>query len=210
MNTLALMGTGAGLGAMSGINLYLTTLVTGVAVHFNLLQLSDKYHDLALLGSPWIIGAAATLYLIEFCADKMPWLDSVWDAAHTFIRPVGAAILGLKAFGSLSPEMGAIGALLAGGFGLTTHAAKASTRVIANASPEPFSNIALSVGEDIIVLGGVATAFIFPTVALVCAAVLVVGIWVILPKMWRMAKKAKATIKARLLGKQRSLVEVSA
>ena len=203
MQTLEHLGLALGLASLSGLNLYLTTLIAGSLVHFNLLHLGDKHHELAVLGNPWIMGIAAVLYFIEFFADKVPWLDSLWDSVHTFIRPVGGTLLAMTALGDLSPEMQVVAGLLAGGAALTTHGAKAGTRLIANHSPEPVSNIALSVGEDVAVVGGSALAFLLPAAALIVFSALLVVIWLVFPKVWRVLRKSWIQIRERLAGTPR-------
>ena len=198
MDPLTLLGTVTGLGTLAGVNLYLTTLLAGTAIHFNLLHLADKFDSLAVLGTPWVLGVASVLYIIEFVADKIPGLDSVWDGLHTIIRPAGAAILGFKAMGDVSPALEVIGALAAGGFGLTTHTAKTATRLVANTSPEPFSNLLLSLGEDVGVTGGVALIFLYPTVTLIACITLLVALWIVLPKIFRKLGGLLNVIKAKI------------
>ena len=198
MDVLSMLGTAVGLGTLSGLNLYLTTLLTGSAIHFNLLHVAEKYESLAVLGNPWVMGVAAALYLVEFSADKIPWLDSIWDGVHTVIRPAGACVLAFKTMGDVSPSLEVIGALAAGGFSLTTHTAKAATRLVANTSPEPVSNILLSLGEDAAVTGGIVLMFLFPTLALITCTVLVVGLWIVLPKLFRKLGGFMSVIKAKL------------
>ncbi len=206
MLTLEHLGLALGLASMSGVNLYLTTLIAGVLVHFNLLHLADKYHDLAVLGHPWIIGVAGVLYLVEFFADKVPWLDSAWDAVHTFVRPVGGTLLAMQALGDMPPHMQVVAGLLAGGAALTTHGAKAGTRLIANHSPEPVSNIALSLGEDAAVVGGSALVYLMPAAALVVFTALLVVIWIIFPKLWRILRKSWMILHEKFSNRPSSVV----
>ncbi len=188
MSILEQLGLALGLASLAGINLYLTVFLAGTLVHFNLLHLADKYQDLATLGHPWVIGVAGALYLIEFFADKVPWLDSLWDGVHTFIRPVGGTLLALQALGDTAPHMQVIAGLLAGGAALTTHSAKAGTRLLVNHSPEPASNVALSVTEDVAVVGGSFLALLHPVVALAVFAILLVVLWILLPKLYRLLR----------------------
>lgn len=198
MDPITLLGTVTGIGTFAGVNLYLTTLLAGIAIHFNLVHLAEKHESLAILGTPWVLVAAAVLYVVEFVADKIPGLDSVWDGFHTIIRPVGAAILGFKAMGDVSPEFEIIGALAAGGFGLTTHTAKSATRLIANTSPEPVSNILLSLGEDVGVVGGVTLMFLYPTLTLIVCTALLVVLWIVLPKIFQKMGGFLKVIKAKV------------
>src|SRR3954468_6842946 len=166
MQRLDLLSVALGLAALAGVNLYLTVFATGLAIHFHWITLAPQYQSLEVLGNSWIISIAGVLYLLEFFADKIPWVDSIWDAVHTLIRPIGGALLAIQVLGHPSPAFTVIVALLAGGTSLITHTAKSGTRLASNASPEPFSNIALSVGEDIAVVGGLALIHYNPLLAL--------------------------------------------
>jgi hypothetical protein len=164
---LDLLAVALGLAALAGINLYLTVFVTGLAIHFHWITLAPQYQSLEVLGNPWILAVAGILYFLEFFADKIPWVDSIWDAVHTVIRPIGGALLAIQVLGHPSPAFTVIVALLAGGTSLIAHTAKAATRLASNTSPEPFSNIGLSLGEDAAVLGGLALVHFNPLLALV-------------------------------------------
>lgn len=166
MDELKLLGVGLGLACLAGVNLYLTVFVTGLAIHQHWILLSPQYQSLAVLGDPLILWISGALYILEFFADKIPWIDSAWDAVHTIIRPIGGALLATRVLGQTSPTFDVIVALLAGGASLITHSAKASTRLVTNTSPEPFSNIALSVAEDVAVVGGLALIHLNPLLAL--------------------------------------------
>ena len=190
MDKLNLIGVALGLAALAGVNLYLTVFATGLAIHFHWIALSPEYQSLEVLANPWIISIAGVLYLLEFLADKVPWLDSVWDAVHTVIRPIGGALLAIQLLGHPSPAYTVIVALLAGGTTLLTHTAKAATRLTANTSPEPFSNIGLSLGEDVAVLGGLALIYHNPILALSIFAVAIAAFFYFAPKIFR-AMKAK-------------------
>src|SRR6516225_10047356 len=148
MNPLATLGLGMGSAWLSGFNLYATVLTLGLLQRFHLVTLPG---DLEFLSRGWVLGVAAALYLIEFIADKIPVVDSVWDAIHTFIRIPAGAILAASAFAHFDPAIRFTALLLGGGVALGAHGTKAATRAGANLSPEPFSNIALSVVEDVIV-----------------------------------------------------------
>jgi hypothetical protein len=148
---------------LSGFNLYATVLTLGLLQHFRLVELPG---DLVLLSRWWVIGAAGFLYLVEFLADKIPVVDSAWDAIHTFIRVPAGAVLAASAFAHFNPAV-RVAALLAGGtLALGSHGTKASVRVAANASPEPFSNIFLSVLEDVFTIALAALAAFHPLVIL--------------------------------------------
>ena len=185
MDVLQTLSVALGLAALAGVNLYLTVLVTGLAAHFGWVAFPPQLATLEVLGDPWVMGVAGTLYVLEFFADKIPWVDSANDAVHTLIRPVGGALIAVLALGEANPTMKVIAALLAGGVALTAHATKASTRLVANSSPEPFSNIGLSLGGDALVLGGLGLIAWNPIVALVVTIVTLSVIWCFLPRLLR-------------------------
>src|SRR6266542_3749587 len=167
MEKLDLLAVALGLACLAGINLYLTVFATGLAIHFHWITLAPAYQSLEVLGNPVIVTIAGILYFLEFFADKIPWFDSAWDAVHTVIRPIGGALLAIQVLGHPSPAFTVIVALLAGGTSLIAHTAKAATRLATNTSPEPFSNIGLSLGEDAAVLGGLALVHFNPLLALI-------------------------------------------
>ena len=144
MEVLETLAVALSLGTLAGVNLYLTVLVTGLALHFHWVRLPSQLAGLEVLGHPTILCIAAALYAIEFCADKIPWVDTAWDAIHTLIRPIGAAALAVATMGDAHPAFEVVAALLAGGMAFSSHTAKAGTRLAANTSPEPLTNIALS------------------------------------------------------------------
>jgi hypothetical protein len=187
---LDLLAVALGLAALAGVNLYLTVFATGLAIHFHWITLAPQYQSLEVLGNPWIITIAGILYFLEFFADKIPWLDSAWDAVHTFIRPIGGALLAIQVLGHPSPAFTIIVALLAGGTSLVAHTAKAATRLASNTSPEPFSNIGLSLGEDAAVLGGLALVHFNPVLALIIFFIGIAAFFYFAPKILR-AMKAK-------------------
>ena len=166
---LNLLGVALGLAALAGINLYLTVFVTGLAVNQHWITLAPQYQSLEVLGHPVIITIAGILYFLEFFADKIPWVDSAWDAVHTVIRPIGGALLAIQVLGHSSPTFDVVVLLLAGGTSLIAHTAKASTRLVANTSPEPFSNIGLSLAEDAAVFGGLALIHYNPLSRWLCS-----------------------------------------
>ena len=147
MSPLETLGFALGTSFASGLNLYATVAAAGLFQRLGIVSLPEP---LQVLANPVVLGIALTLFLVEFIADKIPYVDSAWDAVHTFIRPPAAALLSYSAFaaGSVPEEWKLGAALLAGGVALTSHGAKASTRAAANASPEPVSNWTLSLLED--------------------------------------------------------------
>jgi uncharacterized protein DUF4126 len=157
----------------SGLNVYATVAVIGLCQHFGLVSLPEQFRA---FDNPFIIGAALAMYAVEFVADKVPWLDSLWDAVHTVVRPLGGAVVAVVALGDASPAMKILVALLGGSVAMTTHLTKAGTRAAANTSPEPFSNWILSIGEDLLAVGISYAALQHPVLALTIAIVLLVVI----------------------------------
>jgi uncharacterized membrane protein len=176
------------LACLAGIDLYLTVFATGLAIHLHWITLSPSYQSLEVLGQPWIIIIAGILYLLEFLADKVPWIDSAWDAVHTIIRPIGGALLALQVLGHHSPIVDVLIILLGGSASLVTHTAKASTRLAANSSPEPASNIGLSVAEDVAVFGGLALIHYNPILALSIFVIAIAAFVYFAPKVFRSMK----------------------
>src|SRR6185436_17633076 len=142
---LSTLGFAMGSAWLSGINLYATVVTLGLLQRFGLAHLPG---NLGFMQEWWVIGVAGGLYLIEFVADKIPAVDSIWDAVHTFIRVPAGAVLAATAFAHFDPAVRLVALLAGGGVALSSHGAKAATRLAANTSPEPFSNILLSLFED--------------------------------------------------------------
>jgi uncharacterized protein DUF4126 len=185
METLETLSLGLGLAALSGLSLYLTVFCTGMAIHFGWIHLAPQYHSLSVLGDPAILILSGVLFALEFFADKIPWVDSVWDAVHTLIRPVGGAFLATRALGHFNPVLEAIAVLLAGTMSFGWHSVKASTRLAVNTSPEPFSNIAVSTAENAAVVGATALLWKYPIPVFGCIAILFLLILYFLPRLWR-------------------------
>lgn len=182
LDLAGLLALAAGLGWASGLRLYTALFVVGLAGRLGWIALPP---GLQLLEHPWVLGAAGLMLTIEFFADKIPLLDSVWDTVHTFIRiPAGAALAALV-FGGQGVEWQTAMALLGGTLAAGTHFTKAGTRALINASPEPFTNIAASAGEDIAVLAVLWLMFAHPWLMLALLLVLVALIVWLLPKLWR-------------------------
>src|SRR5258708_28922942 len=150
MALLRSRGRTVGFSCAPGINLYATVAILGLASRYGWVALPPQYQ---VFDNNWIIGAALVLYVVEFIADKIPWVDSVWDAVHTVIRPVGGALIAVATLGEKSPATGTMVALLGGALAASTHFGKSGTRVLANTSPEPFSNSILSLSEHLFVVG---------------------------------------------------------
>src|SRR5271170_7964582 len=169
METLSLV---LGTGFSSGLNLYATVATLGLLERFGVIHLPEK---LQVLAHPFVLGVALTMYLVEFLADKVPYIDSVWQAVHTFIRPPAAALLAFSVTASAAEPWRWAAALLAGSIALTSHGTKASARAAANMVPEPLSNWALSFGEDILAVWLTWFATAHPTVAVIVVVVLQIG-----------------------------------
>ena len=157
---LATLGRTMGFSFAAGINLYATVAILGLARRYGWVTLPEQFQ---VFDNDVVIGVALALYVVEFVADKVPWVDSVWDAIHTVVRPIGGAVLAVTTLGDASPTMQGLIALLGGALATGTHLTKAGTRAAANTSPEPFSNWALSLAEDVFVVGLSALALTYPS-----------------------------------------------
>lgn len=180
------LGRTLGLSFAAGINLYATVAILGLTARYDWVALPPQFeifdNDLVIIG-------ALVLYAIEFLADKIPWVDTLWDGVHTLIRPLGGALVAVATIGEASPTIAAIVAILGGTFAAGSHFAKAGTRAVANTSPEPFSNVALSLVEDafVVVLG--ILAFTLPLVALGVAVVLFILIMIFAGRLMKAARR---------------------
>jgi hypothetical protein len=175
MELIAALGRTLGFSFAAGVNLYATVALVGLAARYGWVDLPPQYKA---FDSDLIIYTAIAFYLVEFVADKIPWVDSVWDAIHTVVRPIGGAVIAVSTLGDASPTMTGLIALLGGTLAMGTHVTKAGTRAAANTSPEPFSNWALSLAEDVFVIGLSALALKYPAAAaLVVIAAVALMIW---------------------------------
>jgi hypothetical protein len=166
---------------LAGWRLYLVTFVVGVAMRLGWIALPQQLHALDVLANNWILGIAAVGAVAEFFADKIAWVDSLWDAVHTVVRPVGGALLSMAIVDGADPTWQVGSLLLGGGAALVAHAGKAGARALVNASPEPFSNIVLSTGEDVATAGLLGLAIANPVAAAVISVALVaLSIWLLL------------------------------
>jgi hypothetical protein len=167
---LVTLGRTLGFSFAAGVNLYATVAILGLAARYGWVELPPQFdafnHDV-------VIGVAIAMYLIEFFADKIPYVDSLWDLIHTAIRPVGGALIAVATLGDASPAVEGLVALLGGTVAAGSHLTKASARAVVNTSPEPLSNWLLSLGEDLFVVGLGYLALQYPVAALVVAAVLI-------------------------------------
>ncbi|HWK36082.1 MAG TPA: DUF4126 domain-containing protein [Sphingomonas sp.] len=175
MGPVEIIGLAGSISLLAGWRLYLCVFVVGLGMHLGWFALPDQLHALDVLANPWVIGIAAVGAVAEFLADKVMWIDSAWDAVHTLVRPVGGALLALAIVDPHSPAWQVAVLLLGGGATLLTHGAKAGTRAVVNASPEPVSNAVVSTGEDVMTAGLLALVTAFPAVAIAVAVVLLAG-----------------------------------
>ena len=193
MNLIDTIAIAMGAGWVSGINLYAAVATLGLLGRFAHLRLPG---ELDVLTSWWIIGIALALYIVEFFADKIPYLDSAWDAIHTFIRIPAGAVLTATAFGDFDRSVQVVALLLGGGLALSAHGTKASTRAAINLSPEPVTNIVASLAEDAIAIGSILLSVFLPIV-LIILIVVFVGLSIYM--MRRTARALKAAL-ARVRG----------
>ena len=172
MGVMEIIGIAGSVSLLAGWRLYLCIFATGLAMRLGALPLPEHLAALDALANPWVIGIAALAAIVEFLADKVMWLDSIWDTVHTLVRPVGGALLALAIVDPGDPATQVIAFLLGGGASLAAHAGKAGARGVVNASPEPVSNIAVSTVEDVATAGLLYTVYEYPYVAAGVAAVL--------------------------------------
>ena len=182
----ASLGLAAATASTSGINLYATVLTLGLLQRANWLQLPGEW---GLLGETWILALAAALFVIEFFADKIPYIDSIWDGLHTFIRVPAGGLLMASAFTDLDPGMRLAAGLVGGSLALTTHSAKATARLAANASPEPFSNIIFSVVEDVVAVSLLGLAATYPWLAALALGIVLAICIVIIVTLFKFTRK---------------------
>lgn len=187
MEVLATLGRTLGFSLAAGVNLYATVAVLGLASRYGWVILPEQFK---VFDNSWIIGIAAVLYVIEFVADKIPWVDSIWDSVHTVIRPVGGALIAVAALGESSPVITGLIALLGGSVAAGSHMTKAGTRVAVNTSPEPFTNWFLSLAEDAFVIGLSLLTLKYPLLALVVSVAIVVMIVWLARRIWRWLRPA--------------------
>jgi Domain of unknown function (DUF4126) len=197
MGTIEGLSLAMGTAWTSGINLYATVAALGIASQAGMIQLPP---DLQVLGRPAVIAVACIMYVIEFFADKVPYVDSGWDVLHTFIRVPAGAILAARSLGDMNPAL-ELAALLAGGsIALAAHGTKAATRLAINASPEPFSNWAASIAEDISVFGSIWLMFNHPVIMMTLVLVfLALVVWLV-PKIFRFVKRGFQALRDRMRG----------
>ena len=181
MTAVELIALASSISLLAGWRLYLVTCATGLAMKLGWVALPDQLKMLDVLANNWVIGIAATGAIAEFFADKIAWVDSAWDTIHSVIRPVGGALLSLAIVDSGDPAWQIGSFLLGGGAAFVAHAGKAGARTLVNASPEPFSNMVVSTGEDVATAGLFALAIANPIAAALIALILVIlSVWLVL------------------------------
>ncbi|MEW4449534.1 DUF4126 domain-containing protein [Qipengyuania sp. JC766] len=186
MGAVEILGIAASVSLLSGWRLYLCVLATGLAMRFGALPLPEHLESLAVLANPWVLGIATTAAAAEFFADKVMWLDSLWDTVHTAVRPVGGALLALAIVDPSDPATQVVAFLLGGSGALLAHGGKAGARAVVNTSPEPVSNVAASTVEDIAAVGLLWVAYEYPWIAAgiaVCLLTLVVWLLVMVRRV---------------------------
>lgn len=188
MEVIHLLSSVMGIAFVSGVNLYATILTVGLGIRFDLIHIPQELDTLSFLAQPYIIIASLIMYSLEFFADKIPWVDSLWDSIHTFIRPLGAVIICVKAVGSVDPTLELTIILLCGGIAFSSHSTKASLRLAVNHSPEPVSNIFISFAEDMIAIVGTWLALSHPLVMLIFIIVFIALFSYLSPKIYRIIK----------------------
>ncbi|TIX48947.1 DUF4126 domain-containing protein [Alteraurantiacibacter aquimixticola] len=165
LGIVEILGIATSASLLAGWRLYLVVLATGIAMNSGVVPLPDHLQSLQVLANPWVMGFAAIGALCEFFADKIMWLDSIWDTVHTLVRPVGGALLALAIVDPADPALQVVAFLLGGGGALIAHGGKASARAVVNTSPEPVSNAVVSTAEDVATVGLLWLAYEYPWVA---------------------------------------------
>ena len=197
MGTLQALSLAMGTAWASGINLYATVAALGIAGRAEMIKLPP---DLQVLMHPAVIAVACIMYVIEFFADKVPYVDSGWDVLHTFIRVPAGAILAARSLGDMNPALELVALLGGGAIALAAHGTKATTRLAINASPEPFSNWFASVTEDLAVLGGIWMIFNHPVLMLILVLSFLALVAWLAPRLFRLAKRGFQALRDRLRG----------
>jgi hypothetical protein len=191
VQAVQLIGVAASLSLLAGWRLYASIAAAGIAMRFGLLELPQRVQTLDVLANPWVIGVASLGAVAELFADKIMWLDSLWDGVHTAIRPVGGALLALAVVDASDPVWQVTALLLGGGGALLSHGAKAGARAVVNTSPEPVSNVAVSATEDVLSLGGLWLALTHPAVAGAVAVAMLIMIAGLIAVSWRVLARLR-------------------
>lgn len=187
MSEFATLASLFSLGFFAGLNLYAVVFVSGLAIHFHWVTLTPQLQKLSILSNPTIMTVAGIMYVLEFFADKIPWLDNFWDFIHSVIRPLAATFLALHVLGDQNPEVRIIASLICGTLAFTSHSAKAGTRLATNvASPvEPFTNMGLSLTEDVVAISSIYFIYNHPYIALTIVCIFLAVIVYFAPKLYR-------------------------
>jgi hypothetical protein len=197
MNLLSTLALAMGSSWVSGINLYAAVATLGLLGRFAGLKLPG---ELGTVTNWWVIGVAVGLYVIEFVADKVPLIDSAWDAVHTFIRIPAGAVLAAASFGDFDRGVQVIAFLIGGGLAFSSHGTKAATRAAINTSPEPASNIAASLAEDVVAVGSIILAWLYPVAVIVLVVFAVIVSIVLVPRIVRYLRAAILRVRSLLGG----------
>ncbi len=181
MSATEIVALAASVSLLAGWRLYLVVFATGLGMKYGWVALPDQLRALDVLANNWIVGIAGVGAIAEFFADKIAWVDSAWDAIHSVIRPLGGAMLSLAIVDSADPTWQVASFLLGGGAAFFAHAGKDGARTLVNASPEPFSNVVVSAGEDVATAGLLALAIANPIAAALIALILVIlSLWLVI------------------------------
>jgi len=197
MGTIEALSLAMGTAWTSGINLYATVAALGIANRMEMIHLPQ---NLEVLSHPGVIAIACVMYFIEFFADKVPYVDTGWDALHTFIRVPAGAILASRSLGDMNPALELMALLAGGSIALVAHGTKASARLAINASPEPFSNWAASIAEDVTVFGSLWLMFNHPIVMMVLVVLFIALVAWLVPKIYRLAKRGFQALRDKMRG----------
>ena len=189
MSAVEIIGLAASISLLAGWRLYLCIFAVGLGMRLGWIGMPDHLQSLDVLANGWVIGIAGIGAVVEFFADKIAWLDSAWDTVHTLFRPIGGALLALAVVDASSPAWQVVVLLLGGGATLLSHGAKAGTRALVNASPEPVSNIVVSSGEDVVTGGALVATLASPIAAGVIAIVLLATSILILAMLRRLFRR---------------------
>jgi hypothetical protein len=189
MGIIEILGLATSVSLLSGWRMYLTVFATGLAMNVGILDLPENLAMLDVLANPWVLGVAALGTVAEFFADKIAWLDSIWDGLHTLIRPIGGALLALAVVDSGDPTWQVVAFLLGGGAAMASHATKTTARAAINTSPEPVSNVIMSSVEDVATSGLLVLTFANPVIAAVIAIALLLGLIYAMYKGYKMFRR---------------------
>lgn len=193
MDILSTLSLAMGAAWASGLRLYATVAALGLLGRYAGLDLPG---NLEVLETPWVIGLATALFAVEFVADKIPYVDSVWDVVQTFLRVPAGAVLAASAFGAFSPGVQMAALLLGGSLALSSHGLKAGTRAALNLSPEPVSNVVASTAEDGLSLLALLLAWLLPLLLIGLVAAAFALSLVLLPRMWRAWRRRGTSIRS--------------